>query len=881
MTDADTGKPVAAAVDYFPLLTNGHATDYANFNPEITASLHINTRYQTDEEGRFRTVGLQGEGVVTVHTIDPSYLEGLGAERINGRTEQDQLLTYDRIFTKLYQRLTQVSVPEVAKSYVCDLTVDRGQSVSLNIVDQRGAPVKNTVVWGRNPEGRDNGDHNLYNESVARIGGLERGRPRTVLIQERSRKIGAVLSVAAKGKESPAEIEVELRPMATLTGRLVDSDGKPAKGGVRVVLTPEAATLFRHIPVAMAEVDSGRFRCEDIPAGGPYQVEAANRLVHGLGPRMEPETFKPFELAKDLRLESGQTVDFGAIDVTTGKRVEPVPAEQSGRADVPITGRIVNLEGQPIAGVRLKVESVLIPKSDDLTPWLDGVRNGEPPWVAYRHADDDRKAPERATRQATTDKDGRFRLDGFGADRVVRLEIQGETIACTTIEVATRKMEPVPARGFSNTFGPGTRTIYGADFNYTAAPSRAIEGIVKDAKSGQALAGAEIRSYHFAGSNYIGIMTLKSRTDLKGRFRLSGMPKGQGNTIIIVPNDEQPYLMQEVNVPDPPGVEPVTIDAVLQRGIFIEGKLTEKLTGKPVPGARLHYFPFLENKFAQAHPVFDKDGNADGVGFQDRYTTKPNGSFRLVGVPGRAILGALVTNKGFIEGAGSEAIKGMNKHGHFETYNNPINPSKLFPTVMKEIDPPADAKVVHVDLQVMTGNCVRLTVVDGEGQPIAGLKTYGRFARNAYDREEMATPAAEATNLMPDEERILLFNHQGRKLGKAVKIKKGDDATGPVVVKLAPLATITGRVVDADGNPVAGAEVRPVVLPAGDFALRLPPSATDSDGRFRLLEVSTGCEYRLTVETVGRDRTRHTERDLTALKPGETTDIGEIKFDRD
>ena len=47
---------------------------------------------------------------------------------------------------------------------------------------------------------------------------------------------------------------------------------------------------------------------------------------------------------------------------------------------------------------------------------------------------------------------------------------------------------------------------------------------------------------------------------------------------------------------------------------------------------------------------------------------------------------------------------------------------------MKEINPPADATVVHVDLEVTTGPSVRLTVVDPDGQPIAGLKTKGRSA---------------------------------------------------------------------------------------------------------------------------------------------------------
>ncbi len=878
VSDAATGKPVAAAVDYFPFLTNVHARDYPNFDPNIAVSLSINTRYRTDKEGGFRLVGLPGEGVVTAHTFDRSYLGGTGAESIKGRTEQNQLLTYDRIFPKVYQRLTHVHVPEGAQSFTCDMAVDAGISVSLRIVDETGAPVMNSVVWGRNPEGSDDGDHNVYNQSVIRIGGLEPGNPRTVLIQERQRKIGAVLSVAPNAKESSAEIVVKLLPMATLTGRLLDNDGQPAKGGVRVALTPEGARVFRHIPVAMAQIDTtGRFRCEDVPGGGPYQVVAANRLVYGFGPKMEPETFKRFELAKDLRLKPGQALDFGTIDVNTGKRVNDETGQKAAPRDVPVTGRIVNLEGQPIAGVRVKVQSVLIPKSDNLTPWLEGVKTGEPPWVAFQHIDQDRTAPDEATREATTDKNGRFRLYGFGAERVVKLELLGEAIAYTTIAVVTRTMDPMPAPGFANEFGPGAETIFGADFTYTAVPNRPIEGIVKDAQTGQALAGAEVRSYHFAGTNIIGIMTLRTKTDKEGRFRLSGMPKGNGNTIIVVPNDEQPYLMQDFEVPDPLGAEPVNLEAALKRGVWIEGTLTEKANGKPVPGARLHYFPFLENKFAQQYPAFDQNGNTSGDAFQDRYLTRSDGSFRLVGVPGRAIVGALVTDRSFLEGTGSETIKGMNERGQFETYNNPINPSNVFPTVMKEINPSADAPVVRVDLQVMKGLSVRLTLSDDGSQPITGVQTRGRTARSSLDRENTAGGQVEVTNLKPEEERTVMFLHQGRMLGKIVRVKPGDDAQGPLVVKLARLATIIGRVVDSEGHPVSGATVRSLVLPSGDFGLQLPETATDSDGRFRVRDVPTGCDYALAVQ-VGPTRPRGMGyHDKTAVKPGEITDVGEIK----
>jgi beta-lactamase regulating signal transducer with metallopeptidase domain len=880
VTDSVTGKPVAAAaVDYFPLLTNYRAESYANFNPLFTQSIGIKTRYKTDANGRFRIVGLPGDGVVTVHAEDKSYLGGVGAESIKGRTERGELLTYDRIEPNRYQSLKQISVPEGATSFACDLGINPGGSVRLRLIDESGSPVTDTVVFGQFPAGNDDGDHGIYTENIARIVGLEPGKPRTVLIQHEDRKIGAVLTIPPDGPRHDSEITVTLRPCGTLSGRIVDGDGKPARGNINIELTPAEPTRFGNLNAATTALDAaGRFRCDAVPAGSPYHVSAITSAPDALRGRMQAEESKL--LAQDLKLEAGQTLDLGTFDAATGRHKDDPPAAKGADAGVPITGRIVNLEGQPVAGVLVKVDSVLVPKSDDLTPWILCVKGGEPPWVASKHLDGDKKDPELTRPEATTDQGGRFQLEGFRPDRVVELELRGGMIAHTTIDVVTRRIGPFSATGYSSMYSPGNQTIFGAEFTYTATPGRLIEGVVKDAKTGQGLANTEIRSNRFAGTNYIGVMTLRTKTDRQGRFRLAGMPKGKGNQIIIVPNDEQPYFMQELKVPDPPGAGPVEVSLALERGIWIEGKVTEKATGMALPIVRLHYFPFLENKFAQAHPVFHSSGSADGLGFQDRYVTKPDGTFRLVGLPGRAIVGAIIqADKPYLAGAGSEAIKGMNSAGHFETYRNPVNPSKLWPTVMKEINPPADATVAHVDLQVTTGPSVSLTVVDPAGEPIRGLHTNGRFGRSSYDRDEMTKPDAEVLNLMPDEERIVLLRHEGRKLGKVVMLKKGDDARGPVVVKLAPLAAITGRVVDDDGNPIPGVRIRPDVLPHGDFGLSLPPVVTGADGRFRVSDAPAGCDYGLSIEaSAPTNRSRYGYHSRAEVKPGETTDIGEFKF---
>ena len=267
-----------------------------------------------------------------------------------------------------------------------------------------------------------------------------------------------MVTIPPDGPRKDAEMTVTLRPCATIKGRLVDGEGKPASGGVRVELVrqvgrPRSGTFSRPW---RSSTPRGGSRCDDLPAGGPYQISAANRTglrfrpTHGAGniqavrAREGPDSSSP-----------GSQLDFGTVDVNTGKRVGDAPAAKARHADVPITGRIVNLEGQPIAGVSVKVDRVLVPKADDLTPWLEGVKKGEPPWIAYRHIDGDRKAPRQATREATTDKDGRFRLEGFGADRVVGLELQGGPIAYHDDRRRHPEDRPDPGRGFREQPRPG------------------------------------------------------------------------------------------------------------------------------------------------------------------------------------------------------------------------------------------------------------------------------------------------------------------------------------------------------------------------------------------------------------------------------------------
>ena len=134
------------------------------------------------------------------------------------------------------------------------------------------------------------------------------------------------------------------------------------------------------------------------------------------------------------------------------------------------------------------------------------------------------------------------------------MAIQGASIAYTQSKVVTRQIEPVQARGFLSSYGAGFETVYPPEFTFIAAPGRVVDGIVRDAKTNLPMAGVGIQSVQFSGAQMFGVHDLKTTTDAQGQFRLIGFPKGAGNKLLVVPNDDQPYFMQEVDVPDPPGI---------------------------------------------------------------------------------------------------------------------------------------------------------------------------------------------------------------------------------------------------------------------------------------------------------------------------------------
>ena len=129
----------------------------------------------------------------------------------------------------------------------------------------------------------------------------------------------------------------------------------------------------------------------------------------------------------------------------------------------------------------------------------------------------------------------------------------------------------------------------------------------------------------------------------------------------------------------------------------------------------------------------------------------------------------------------------------------------------------------------------------------------------------------------------MTISHDGRKLAGSVYLK-GDEA-GPLTVRLQPWGTITGRIVDVDGQPRDGVWIG---SPYGDDPQRgdlgdLPmsdgrsPIRTGRDGRFRVEGFVPGVKYgAYALEMPNRKILGDIFRDLT-VAPGEVKDLGDVK----
>jgi hypothetical protein len=474
-------------------------------------------------------------------------------------------------------------------------------------------------------------------------------------------------------------------------------------------------------------------------------------------------------------------------------------------------------------------------------------------------------------RAATTDADGRFRLTGIGRERMAILQIEGPTIASRQVRALTRSVATVEVPEWKPVNEPGlTRptvmAYYGATFTHAAAPTKPIVGIIRDKDTNKPLAGITVQSYKLANNPMHGIDFIETKTDAEGRYRLTGMPKGPDNKILVIPRDDQPYVIVHVVVPDTEGLVPVTVDFALKRGVWIEGKITDKATGKPVGRwVELKYYSMYGNPNLRDYPGF-------GGTHLNRptYRVKADGSYRVVGLPGPGLLAVQYSDHYLLVPERDDA------EGAKEPFLNtaPFAVSGISYNAFARIEPPQGADSFQRDVALDPGRTFTGTVLGPDGKPMPGVRGFGLSGWGGWDRNEMKDSEFTVRAFNPRRPRDLLFQHLDKGLVGVAQPPKDKDSS--VTVRMQPGATVTGRLVDADGQPRPGVELSLTFRPkerAASYQYHPERIETDREGRFRVAALLPGYEFTLSD---GRGSLHFGG----ALGSGQTKDLGDVQMKR-
>ncbi len=655
--------------------------------------------------------------------------------------------------------------------------------------------------------------------------------------------------------------------LVTIRGQVLTPDGRPAAGATVGVFGPMYLLDVPKHPVAMTKTGpDGRFEI------------AYSRLSFG---GHLNRTWRTVTIAATLPGFGFQWTNWTYIDPAKTPVLKLV-------RDVPIRGRVMNLEGKPVPGVRVRILSVDKQWEKDLDAGFAAMKS-DPRGLSRRRsfADFCSGYPTDWNPQSTTDSDGRFTLTGLGADRIVRLDLQGDLITYSTALAVTCPIVPeIPNHGAN------PEPLRGAEFTLTLRPTRAVVGTIRDAATGAPLAGVGVRSEYLEGSPYINDQ-IRAETDAKGHYELRGMPQTKGNVILIRPNDDQPYLMREFEVlPERTGFRPVTIDVELHRGVWIRGRVTNKVTGQPVGGAVVQYLPAVTNPFTFHLPEFVRSKRRQHMegNQRRRYQTDAQGNFKLVALPGPGLISVSAYEENFLKGIGDSEIHVPVKNGSYETYHGPADFGPGGSNAIKEINPLAEARMVWCDFALVPGESVHLTLIDPEGRPAPGCFGLSIHSADVNGWEPVMDSTAEVTGLERDETRRIWILDRERKLGKCLDLKPGNRPR-ELTVKLEPCATLTGRLVDSAGKSLKGILVcaRPVLdLRSKQGANFYLPVSSGSEGQFAYPFVPVGCEYVLTLQNppnglvaivkVGQGASVSRQEwkiDATKVKPGDSVGIGD------
>jgi hypothetical protein len=197
--------------------------------------------------------------------------------------------------------------------------------------------------------------------------------------------------------------------MLVLSGRVLDPAGKAVQGAKLYLLdfSPDKAA-----PKVRARSD----------ADGRFRFTVARKDV-----RLEPDTDNPWDYVFLCAIAEGHgpaLAPMGKPDTTQERTLQLV------KDDMPIRGRVLDLQGKPVAGATVRVIGFSMAAKGDLTAFVEAHKASKAGYEVESNflTPMDDTGIARLFPTASTDASGRFQLKGIGRERMAVVAISGPTI---------------------------------------------------------------------------------------------------------------------------------------------------------------------------------------------------------------------------------------------------------------------------------------------------------------------------------------------------------------------------------------------------------------------------------------------------------------------
>jgi RNA polymerase sigma factor (sigma-70 family) len=457
---------------------------------------------------------------------------------------------------------------------------------------------------------------------------------------------------ANPAKPRPEVAIEEKSDMLAVSGRVFDPDGQPFAGAEVTLWWQQDRGWFAYHDSAMH--DAKPYRGAVSGADGCFHFTLAKSAIANT---LDTGGAKPWNRAVLVAAAKG----YGPAWLHVFHLHEPGRKLQLVRDDVPIVGRVRDLQGRPVTGATVRLGVVKTLPNDP----YDTLRQDT--WAGL-------------TLPVTTDKEGRFRVTGIGRNRLAKLILSGRGIETRVVEVATRPIVD-------------GKPVAQATVDLLVGPTKPIEGTVRAKDTGKPLAGVWIygNERDYRNGQDVGGQPIRAVTDDKGHYRLLGLPKAGQYELTVYAANGQSYLGTARTVADSEGLKPIPADFSLRRGILARLRLVDKQTGQPVRGY-IHYQPAEDNPLrAEAMTLFSRE-------WHRVHPTEQDGYVRFVAYPGPGVIFAHVGwgYDPFLPAQLDPADKAKSK-------GDPIYAFLDFANGYRHIEPRENDKELTLDIRVDSG----------------------------------------------------------------------------------------------------------------------------------------------------------------------------------